>query len=179
MSPNKNKNKREQEEKDDILTGEAAVEEITAQTTVSDILKDLEQNLAEQQDKYLRLLAEFDNYRRRTQAEKDGIYSDAFCSAISQLLPVFDNLERAVASESGDGLKKGLELVLKQLGDIYLKLGVAEIPAEGEKFDPNLHNAVLHIEDENFESNTIAEVLQKGYTINDRVVRHAMVKVAN
>ncbi len=136
--------------------------------------------LNECKDKHLRLAAEYDNYRKRTAREKDALYGDATAAAVSAFLPVYDNLERALASETQDeAYRKGVEMIFTQLCETMAKLKVEEINPQGEKFDPNLHNAVMHVEDENFEENTVAEVFQKGFKIGDRVVRHAMVKVAN
>ncbi|MBZ4644699.1 MAG: GrpE protein [Clostridia bacterium] len=130
-----------------------------------------------------RTMAEFDNYKKRTVKEKENIYSDAVGDTISQLLPVLDNLERAVNSckEGVDSAKllEGVEMVLKQFNDSLSKLGVEEIKAKGEIFNPELHNAVMHIEDESVGENIIVEEFQKGYKIKDKVIRHSMVKVAN
>ena len=134
---------------------------------------------AETKDTLLRTAAEYDNYRKRTAREKDGIYADSVAATINNFLPVVDNLERAVAFSDTDGLKQGLELTLKQLADVLAKLKITAIDPTGKEFDPNLHNAVMHVEDESLGENTVAEVLQKGYMIGDRVIRHAMVKVAN
>lgn len=145
----------------------------------ADPVKEYEEKLSQQNDRYLRLAAEYDNYRKRTKSELEAIYSDAYSSAVSNFLPVFDNLDRALLCEDTEGLTAGLTLVMKQIGDIYQKIGIAEIPAEGLEFDPKLHNAVLHTEDDALGANTVAEVLQKGYTLKGKVIRHAMVKVAN
>ena len=132
----------------------------------------------------MRLLAEYDNYRKRSTREKDARYADAVVDTVEKLLPVGDNLERAlkteVTSEEAAKFKEGVELVWKQFCDALHKLGVKPIKAEGEQFDPNLHNAVMHVEDESVDDNTVVEDLIKGYIYNgDRVVRHSMVKVAN
>ncbi|WP_244833291.1 nucleotide exchange factor GrpE [Clostridium sp. BJN0001] len=130
-------------------------------------------------DKLLRTMAEYDNFRKRTVKEKEGIYADAYSDVLKEILPVIDNLERAAQAEgSVDDLKKGIEMTLKGCTDAFNKLGVEEIDASGE-FDPNYHNAVMHIEDENLGKNVIAEVLQKGYKKDDKVIRYSMVKVAN
>ena len=131
-------------------------------------------------DKYLRLAAEYDNYRKRTTKEKEGIYADAKLDTVKPFLDVADNLDRAVSLfEEGDPHRQGVELIAKQLSAVLEKLGVTEIEALGQPFDPEKHNAVMHIEDESFGENTVAEVFQKGYQMGDRVVRFAMVKVAN
>ena len=131
-------------------------------------------------DKYLRLAAEYDNYRKRTTKEKEGIYADAKLDTVKPFLDVADNLDRAVSLfEEGDPHRQGVELIAKQLSAVLEKLGVTEIEALGQPFDPEKHNAVMHIEDESFGENTVAEVFQKGYQMGDKVVRFAMVKVAN
>ena len=136
--------------------------------------------VAEQEDKFLRLCAEYDNFRKRTQKEKESIYADATAKAVSALLPVYDNLERALKQDTADAaFKKGVEMTMDQLKEIFAKLGVTEIDAQGKPFDPNLHNAVMHIEDENLEENTVAQVFQAGFMLGDKVIRFAMVQVAN
>lgn len=144
----------------------------------------LEEKLKDSEDKYLRLYAEFDNYKKRTQKEKDARYADAVIDAVAELLPVLDNLDRALAvevsSEDASSLKAGVEMVKKQMIDSLTKLKVTDIKAVGEEFDPNLHNAVMHIDDEAVTENTVVEEFMKGYIYNnERVVRYSMVKVAN
>lgn len=161
-------------------TTEAAAEE-TVELTEEEKLTE---QLKEQNDKYLRLMAEYDNYQKRSQREKAARYADAVIDTVAQLLPIGDNLERALATEvtSEDAIKfkEGIEMVMKQFNDCLQKLEVSPIAAEGEQFDPNLHNAVMHIEDESIDENTVVEEFMKGYIYkNDRVVRHSMVKVAN
>ena len=131
-------------------------------------------------DLLLRTAAEFDNYKKRTEREKNGVAEYAKAGVIKQLLPILDNVERAAAAdkESPEYLK-GVEMIVKQFEALAEKLGITEIAAVGDSFDPNFHEAVMHIEDENLGDNAIAEVLQKGYKIGDTVIRHAMVKVAN
>ena len=141
-----------------------------------------EMQLSEANDKYMRLYAEYDNFRRRSQKEKEGTYADAYIDALTQILPVLDNLERAAQFSTNDAenpLAKGLELTLKSFAETMEKMGVAEIPALGEKFDPNVHNAVMHVDDDTFGENEIVEVFMKGYIRGDKVLRHSMVKVAN
>ena len=136
--------------------------------------------VADVNDKYLRLAAEYDNYRKRTAKEKENAYGDARADTIKPFLAVLDNLERGVSQfEEGDGHRQGMELICKQFSEVLTKLGVTEIPALGEKFDPEKHNAVMHTEDDTAEENTVVEVFQKGYTLGDKVLRFAMVKVAN
>ena len=130
-------------------------------------------------ERLLRLNAEYDNFRKRTVKEKEGIYTDACEDILKNMLPVLDNLERALSvGGSVDDLKKGIEITVRQFQEGLTKVQVEEIPGEGD-FDPNLHNAVMHIEDEQFGQNQIAEVFQKGYKRGDKVLRHSMVKVAN
>ena len=130
-------------------------------------------------DKYLRMLAEYDNFRRRAAKEKDGVYADAYSDAIGALLPVLDNLDRAVGCKDPEALACGLALTLKSFNEALGKLGVEEIKADGETFDPNLHNAVMHVDDESAGDGQVVEVFQKGYKKGDKVIRHAVVKVAN
>lgn len=131
-------------------------------------------------DKYLRLMAEYDNYRKRSQKEKESLYTDIRSETVEKFLPVYDNLERALAQETQDAaFKKGVEMTMNQLVSVMEKLGVVSFGAAGEAFDPQLHNAVMHVEDEALGENVIAEVFQKGFKVGDKVVRFAMVKVAN
>lgn len=142
-------------------------------------LKTAEEARAAGDDKYLRMLAEYDNFRRRAAKEREGIYADAYSDAISALLPVLDNLDRAVGCTDAQALADGLALILKSFSEALTKLGVEEIKAAGETFDPNLHNAVMHIDDEAAGESEVVEVFQKGYKKGDKVIRHAVVKVAN
>lgn len=144
-------------------------------------LKEAEEKAKESFDKYLRQVAEFDNYRKRTTAEKAAMYSNGVRDTVEKLLPVVDNFERAVnsATDTEDPLYTGVLMILKQLRDVLTELGVEEISAEGEPFDPNYHNAVMHIDDESCDDNVVVEVFQKGYKLGDKVIRHSMVKVAN
>ncbi len=141
--------------------------------------KKLQEELDATKDSLLRLRAEYDNYRKRTTKEKEGIYSDAYVDVVKEILPVIDNLERAIAADGSlEDLKKGVEMTMKGCKDAFTKLGIEEIDASGE-FDPNFHNAVMHVEDENLDKNVIAEVFQKGYKKDNKIIRHTMVKVAN
>lgn len=142
-------------------------------------IEKLEAEGAEKDDKYLRLCAEYDNFRRRSQKERESVYSDAYSDAINALLPVLDNLGRAVGCDDPQALADGLALILKSFDEGLAKLGIEEIKALGETFDPERHYAVLHVEDENYGENEVVEVLQKGYTRGDKVIRYAVVKVAN
>ena len=142
--------------------------------------KDQGQLLAEAADKYLRLAAEYDNYRKRTAKEKEGIWTEAKAQTVAAFLPVYDNLERALKQDTADeAYKKGVEMTMKGLQDALTGLGVEVIPALGETFDPNRHSAVMHCEDEEAGENTIVEVFQQGFTCGEKVIRFAMVKVAN
>ena len=144
-------------------------------------IHEVEEALSKQKDQFLRTAAEYDNYRKRSEREKAAVYADATAAAILEILPVEDNLERALAQKecSVEDLRKGVEMVQAQMKSCLEKLGVSEMGAEGESFDPAIHNAVMHIEDENLGENVIVQVLQKGYKIGEKVVRHAMVQVAN
>ena len=129
------------------------------------------------EDKYMRMMAEYDNFRKRSAKEKEAVYADAYSDCIANLLPILDNLERASGSDNLEAVKKGLELTAKAFGEALEKMGVSEV--ETKTFDPNLHNAVMHVEDEAYGESEIIEVYQKGYAKGDRVIRYAMVKVAN
>ena len=131
-------------------------------------------------DSRLRLAAEYDNYRKRTAKEKENAYGDARADTIKPFLAVYDNLERGIAQyDESDVHRQGLELILRQFGEVLNKLGVTEIEAQGQPFDPARHNAVMHVEDEAAGENTVVEVFQKGFMLGDKVLRFAMVKVAN
>lgn len=168
-------------------SGEESIEtEVNEETPVEEVSKEaeLEEKVKEWEDKYTRLFAEFDNFKKRSLKEKDARYADAVIDTVAAFLPVVDNLERALAvTAENDETKKvleGVELVMKQVKETLSKLDVTEIPALGEEFNPNLHDAVMHIEDESMTENIVAEEFMKGYIYkNDRVVRHSMVKVAN
>lgn len=170
-------NENEELEQTENTETEAAETEMTEEDKLREQLK-------EQNDKYIRLLAEYDNYQKRTQKEKAARYADAVIDTVEKLLPVGDNLERAlkteVSSEEAVKFKEGVEMVMKQFTDCLEKLGVTPIKAEGEQFDPNLHNAVMHVDDDSVDDNTVVEDFMRGYIYkNERVVRHSMVKVAN
>ena len=145
-------------------------------------MEGLARQLAEEHDKYLRLAAEYDNYRKRTAKEKESIYADAKIDTIKGMLPVYDNLERGLAQfkdEDDDPHKKGLEMIFNQYKEALTKLGVTPIDCVGKDFDPEKHNAVMHIEDESYGENTVVEVLQQGFMLGEKVLRFAIVKVAN
>lgn len=174
-------------EKEEKITEEELEETAeTAEETAEeeDGLSKCEEKLRESEDKYLRLYAEFDNYKKRTEKEKSARYADALIDTAAEFLPVLDNLERALSAEAvsddAKAIKDGVEMIQKQMTEVLAKLKISEIKAVGEEFNPNLHNAVMHIEDENITENTVVEEFIKGYIYdNDRVVRHSMVKVAN
>ena len=154
---------------------EVQQEEITANAQAEEIP---EKN--EWQDKYIRLMADFDNYKKRTTKEMQASYKNGLIAAVEELLPVVDNFDRAVAAmpeDSKDG--EGIRMIAKQLYDVLAKLGVTPIEAVGQPFDPNIHNAVMHIEDDAFCENVVAEDFLKGYMCGDKVIRPSMVKVAN
>ncbi len=132
-------------------------------------------------DQFARLAAEYDNYRKRTAKEKETLYQDAKADTIKEFLAVYDNLERAAAAPGGedDPHKKGLEMIFTQYKELLKKLGVAEIEAQGQPFDPERHAAVMHVDDENLGENEVAQVFQAGFLMGDRVIRHAVVQVAN
>ena len=138
----------------------------------------LEQMVPKEQ--FLRLAAEYDNYRKRTAREKENLWTEAKADTVQAFLPVYDNLERALKQDTADeAYKKGVEMIMAQMKEVFAKLGVTEIEAKGQPFDPNLHNAVMHIEDENLGENTVAQVFQAGFMLGEKVIRFAMVQVAN
>ena len=145
-----------------------------------DELETLRCDLQNQTEQYLRLCAEYDNFRKRSQKEREAIYPEATAAAVAALLPVADNFERAVAAECSDeNYKKGTELTYQSLNDAFAKLGVSSFGEPGDQFDPELHNAVMTEENEAFPAGSITDVFQRGYKLGDKVIRHAMVKVAN
>ena len=153
---------------------------------LADALKaadEAEKEKAALNDTYLRMLAEYDNFRKRVQKEKESLFTDGMADAVEKLLPVLDNLDRAAATEvttdEAKAVLDGVNKVLDQAKEIFGKMGVSEIPAKGEKFDPELHNAVMHDEDPDMEENTITDVFMKGYKLGDKVIRYSVVKVVN
>ena len=138
------------------------------------------EELAAEKEKYLRLLAEYDNFRKRSQKERENFYADVRSDTVSRFLPVYDTLSRALHHETADeAYKKGIEMTLNQMCEVFHKLGVTEIEALGQPFDPALHNAVMHVEDESVGESIIVEEFQKGFKLGDKVIRFSMVKVAN
>lgn len=173
---NKQAEKNEDEESEKINSED---NDINAMEKLKDENERLNNELDTLKDRLVRTVAEYDNYRKRTAKEKEGIYTDACEDVLKLMLPVLDNLERALAAEGSiEDLKKGVDMTVKQFNDSLEKLGVEEISIE-DGFDPNFHNAVMHIEDESYEKNAVVEVFQKGYKRGERVLRHSMVKVAN
>lgn len=147
-----------------------------------ELLKEIEAlrlELKEKDDKYLRMAAEYDNFRRRSKEEKDGIYDNALADTVGELLPIIDNLDRAAGFEDGEKVKEGLVMIAKAAKEVFTKMGVEEFGKPGETFDPNLHNAVLHVEDESLGEGEIVDVFQKGYKKGKHIIRFAMVKTAN
>ncbi|WP_291707037.1 nucleotide exchange factor GrpE [Clostridium sp.] len=153
--------------------------ELNAMRKLKDENKKLTNEADTLKERLLRLTAEYENYRKRTSKEKEGIYTDACTDVLKEMIPVLDNLERAISVEGNvEDIKKGIEMTIKGFKASFEKLGVEEIDATGE-FDPNYHQAVMHIEDENLGANSVAEVFQKGYKRGDKVIRYTVVKVAN
>jgi len=158
----------------------AAAAEADKTAELQQKIEALEKELADEKEKYLRLDAEYYNYRTRSLKEKQDAYDNALTKAVTEVLSVIDNFERALTAECADAnFKKGVEMIFRQYTAILEKLGVKEIEAEGKPFDPNFHNAVSQITDENLGENTVAAVLRKGYIMGNKVIRHAMVTVAN
>ena len=169
----------ETEQVEDVNT-EAQAAETPVEETPAESAVDTGALLAAAEDKYLRLAAEYDNFRKRSAKEKESAWTDAKASTAAAFLPVYDNLERALKAPCSDeAYQKGVEMTMNQLKEVMSKLGIEEIPALGEKFDPNYHNAVMHVDDDSVEDNTIVEVFQAGFKTGEKVVRFAMVKVAN
>ena len=196
MSEEKKKNRPEEEPKEQAASGapeqeqpseEAAsgsqekVETFTVTREQMEQMENLAQQLSALNDQHLRLMAEYDNYRKRTQKEKETIYQDAKADTITKFLEIYDNLERAVSQEGDEENvhKKGMTMIFHQLEGILTKLGVTVMDPKGEPFDPARHNAVMHIEDESLGENVVAQVFQKGFLLGDKVIRFATVQVAN
>lgn len=191
MSKETKKPLDEELEQEEVLEEETVAEETAAEETEAveeeaeapeeDGLATLQKALEEEQNRYLRLMAEYDNFRKRSAREKDGIYTDAKADTFTSLLPVLDNFDRAFENEdaSPEDFRKGVEMTRDQVLAIFEKAGVEAYGEAGEPFDPNIHNAVSHIEDPEQGENVLAQVFQKGYKLGDKVLRHAMVVVAN
>ena len=170
-------------EKNEIPVEEVAeevVEETAEETVEAEVVNPFEEKYNAEHDAHLRLAAEYDNFRKRTIKEKEASYGNGKADAVAKMLPVYDNLERALNQETTDAaFKKGVEMTMAELVKIFTSLGVEIFGNVGDQFDPNLHNAVMHIENEELPENSIAAVFQKGFKIGDKVVRFAMVQVAN
>ena len=163
---------------------EEAVEKEAVIETESEEMKELKEKLEKAEaervatnDKYLRMIAEYDNYRKRSTKEKESAYAEAYCDAIGAILPVIDNLERALAYSEGETLTEGVKMTLKQFEDTMQRLGINAYGARGDEFDPKIHNAIKQTEDPELGENQIAGVLQKGYCKGEKIIRHAMVTV--
>lgn len=162
-------------------TTEEVVEETAEEVKEPTAEEKLTEELAAEHDRLLRVMAEYDNFRKRSQKEKEAAYGDTKASTIGEFLPVYDNFMRAMSAEATDleSFKKGIEMIFNQYGETLKKLGVEAFGAKGEEFDPNIHNAVMHGEDENLPENSISDVFSTGYKMGDRVIRPAIVKVVN
>lgn len=177
MSKKKNENVPEEEVKQ--TTAETAPETDNAAEVPAEAATPVDEAAAAN-DRYLRLMAEYDNFRKRSAKERENIYTDVRVDTVSKFLPVYDNLQRAMATPTADeAYKKGVEMTFSQLCEVFKKLGVEEIEAVGKTFDPTYHNAVMHVEDEEKGESEIVEEFQKGFKIGEKVIRFSMVKVAN
>ncbi len=166
--------KVEKKKSEDKKAGKAAsAEELLAK------ISELEAEIKEKDDRHLRMAAEYENFRRRSKEEREAIYTDAVADTVGELLPIIDNLERASLYEDGEKVKEGLVMTVKSVEAVFAKLKVEAVGAKGETFDPNLHNAVLHEDNEEFGEGEITEVFQKGYKKGNKIIRFAMVKTAN
>ena len=184
-----NQNPEEVLEKDQVLENETTPDEkelpageyeVTENTAEADQTAKLQQELADANDRYVRLVAEYDNYRKRTAREKDSIYPDAVANTLKEILPVLDNFERALEAPCSDEeFKKCMTMIHEGLVSVLTRLGVEPIGVVGEEFDPNRHNAVMHVDDESLGKNVVAQIFQKGYRIGDKILRYAMVQQAN
>lgn len=177
------KKKTQTEESPEVAEKETAAEETAEENTADErdaIIEELNKKLLEANDKYLRTVAEYDNFRKRSQKEKEAIFSDSKTDIIGKFLPVIDNFERAASAETDlESYKKGIEMTVNQLLDVFKSLGVEAYGEKGEEFDPNIHNGVMHVDDETLGENVISDVYMKGYKLGDKVIRHATVIVAN
>ena len=166
--------------KEDKIETPAEETVVTEETVETPEVNPWEEKYNAEHDSYLRLAADYDNFRKRTIKEKEASYGHGKADAVEKLLPVYDNLERALNQPTEDtAYKKGVEMTFNQLVSIFNALGVEVFGNVGDEFDPNLHNAVMHTEDENFGENVICQVFQKGFKLGDKIVRFAMVQVAN
>ena len=155
-------------------------EAVTGEVVEEPAENPLEAQLASEKERFLRLAAEYDNYRKRSAKERESIFADVKSDTITQFLPVYDNLSRALANETADeAYKKGVEMIMTQFEEVLKKMGVEEIPAVGKPFDPTRHNAVMHIDDEAYGENEVVEEFAKGFIMGEKVIRFSVVKVAN
>lgn len=177
------KKKTQTEASPEAVEKETVAEETAEEKNADErdaIIEELNKKLLEANDKYLRTVAEYDNFRKRSQKEKEAIFSDSKTDIIGKFLPVIDNFERAASAETDlESYKKGIEMTVNQLLDVFKSFGVEAYGEKGEDFDPNIHNGVMHVDDETLGENVISEVYMKGYKIGDKVIRHATVIVAN
>ena len=168
-------------EKENLTENEVQEEKKEKKAKKKDKSAEIQAQLDEQKEQYLRLAAEYDNYRKRTQREKEALNGDIKAYILGELLPVLDNFERALANNTTDleSYSKGIEMIFTQLGDIFKKLGVEPFGEAGEAFDPQKHNAVMHIDSEEYGESVVAQVFAKGYKLGDKIIRCATVQVAN
>ena len=172
---------------DEINTADAAEEKKKekktskkeAEKALLEEIEKLKEEIKEKDDRHLRMAAEYDNFRRRSREEKDATYEVAMSDTVSEFLAVIDNLERAAYYDDATKVKEGLVMIAKSVESVFSKLGIEEVGRVGDKFDPNLHNAVMHVDDESYGEGEIIEVFQKGYKKGGRIIRFAMVKTAN
>ena len=164
---------------EEIGNADGVTVEVTEEELLRAKVEALEAEIKEKDDRYLRMAAEYDNYRRRSRDEKAATYDAALADTVSSLLPILDNLERAAMYEDGEKVKEGLRMIEKSVADALTSIGVCAYGVPGDSFDPNVHNAVMHIEDDTLGEGEIVEVFQKGYKKGDKIIRFAMVKSAN
>jgi len=174
----KDKKKKAAEQETEV--DEQAAEETAEAAEAAEVAEAPAEPAADEwHDRFIRLAADFDNFKKRSVAEKNAAYTNATADAVAELLPIIDNLERAIAAAEDSPMKSGVEMVLTQALKAFENLNVLPVGEPGDAFDPQIHNAVMHVDDESLGENVIAEVFQKGYKMGDKVVRHALVKVAN
>ena len=184
MAKNKKEPLPEEQEKEQSAAEQTASEDTAAEPETEQAEEktpaSAKDEVADEHDRFLRLIAEYDNFRKRSAKERENIYTDVRVDTVTKFLPVYDNLQRAMNTQTLDeAYKKGVEMTFNQLKQVMTSLGVEEIPAEGETFDPTVHNAVMRVEDESFGENVIIEEFQKGFKLGGKVIRFSMVKVAN
>jgi len=171
---------KDKKNKNEIPEENIPEEAVTGEVVEEPAENPLEAQLASEKERFLRLAAEYDNYRKRSAKERESIFADVKSDTITQFLPVYDNLSRALANETADeAYKKGVEMIMTQFEEVLKKMGVEEIPAVGKPFDPTRHNAVMHIDDEAYGENEVVEEFAKGFIMGEKVIRFSVVKVAN